>query len=231
MIMKRMTTVLTLMCVLSLASTGWAEEKTPPPEDAGHPTKLHGVGVKVHGSLATGTYEESDINDVVDSKFGYGFGLQAVVEFHPLLALQPELFFMNKGNSYSTANPSTKVTVSTNYIQVPILIALQLPLPVVKPRLLVGPHMSYFLGGTRTSDQTIGGKESSSSIELDSGDISSFDFGVTAGVGLDIELSDYVLTLDVRYETGFLDANGGADNQLSFTHNSTSANVGILYTF
>ena len=233
--MKRMATVLTWMCVLGLATTAWADDKkptpVPPPEDPGHPTKLHGVGVKLLGSLASGTYENDELNDRVDSKFGYGAGFQAVVEFHPLLALQPELLFINKGNSFTTENPSSKVTISTNYIQVPVLLALQLPLPVIKPRLLVGPHLAYFVGGDTTTEQTIGGREASNTFELDSDNISTFDLGITAAIGLDVELSDYVLTLDVRYEQGFLDVNDGADDRESFTHNSTSANVGILYTF
>lgn len=228
--MKRMTTVLTLMCAMGLASTAWAQDaERPVPEDPGHPTKLTGVGVKLHGSLASATYEDDDLNDRVDSKFGYGFGLQAAVEFHPLIAIQPELFFMNKGNTYTTEGPSSKVITSTNYIQLPILFALQLPLPIIKPRLLVGPHLSYFVGGDRTVETTVDGKDTSASVELNSDDISTFDFGVTAGVGLDVELGEYILTLDVRYEKGFLDANGGANDQPSFTHNSTSANIGIMY--
>lgn len=195
-------------------------------------TKFVGLGLKLHGSFASASYDKEEINDLVDSKLGYGGGLQFQVEFHKLFALQPELMFINKGHSFKTSGLiNTDTTLSTSYAQLPILFVLQLPIPVVKPKLMAGPHLAYFITGTQTIDATVGGKETSNSVELTTDEVEGFDLGITAAAGVDIALDSYVLTVDLRWERGLLGVSAKDDSANDFVHTATSLNIGALFTF
>lgn len=195
--------------------------------------KLSGVGLKLHGSLASATYDQENFNDLVDSKIGFGGGFQLLLELHSLFAIQPELLYINKGHSLksSLGGITLDTSVSTNYIQLPVFAVIQLPIiPAVTPKLMVGPHLAYYLFGSRTLDSTTAdGRNTSTTEDIADGDISTIDFGISAAVGLDIQLESYKLTLDVRWEKGLLGVNNRAEDDENWTHTATSVNVGIMF--
>lgn len=195
--------------------------------------KLSGVGLKLHGSLASATYDQENLNDLVDSKIGYGGGFQLLLELHSLFAIQPELLYINKGHSFKSNILGNTVdsTVSLNYVQLPVFAVIQLPIiPAVTPKLMVGPHFAYHLFGSQTLDSTTSdGRNTSTTEDINKDDISSVDFGISAAVGVDIQLEAYKLTLDLRWEKGLLGVNNRAEDDENWTHTATSVNVGIMF--
>lgn len=195
--------------------------------------KLSGVGLKLHGSFASAIYDQEQNNDLVDSKIGFGGGLQLMLSLHELLAIQPELLYINKGHSYkfNLLGTTADITLSTSYVQLPVFAVFKLPIiPAVTPKIMVGPHFAYLLSGSVTTDTTTSdGRDSSSSEDIKKDDYASFDFGISAAAGVDIQLESYILTVDLRWERGLLGVDKRAADDENWYHTATSLNVGIMF--
>lgn len=138
-------------------------------------------------------------NDMTGYKLGFGGGLRAIIEFTPLIGMQPELLFKQYGASMELDVMGTKVesTNTLNYLHVPLLARVALPFGPenITPKVLAGPTFGYFLSGSSESD----GK----SVDLDADDVNRLNIGAAAGVGADILAGPGSLSLDLRYDRSF----------------------------
>jgi hypothetical protein len=85
-----------------------------------------------------------DVSPLFGSRLGVVAGGFAHVGLFPGLALQPELLYAQKGAQ--TSNGST--VYQLNYVEIPVLAELSLPIPVLQPGIIVGPA---FDGNVMTS--------------------------------------------------------------------------------
>jgi len=134
------------------------------------------------------------IDETSDAKMGFVAGFYAVAPINEFLAFQPELLFVQKGGE--SAGDLTDEAVTLNYIDLPILLRLNVPVaPEVRPYIIAGPNVGYLV-----------------SAETDNGngeDIEDLfeDWNIGFSVGAGITLS--VVTLDIRYEFGLTDITNG----------------------
>jgi len=188
---------------------------------------LSGFGLKLGGSLATASSDNTMLSDAQEPKLGFGGGIQVVIGLANWFAIQPEVLYQNKGSRLSGQTlPDGEATITTNlnYIQVPVLASIRIPaLRAITPKLFVGPHMAFFVGGSERKD--FGDRVVTDSVNDD--DFAGFDFGVTGGVGVDFKMGSSTLTTELRLERGLINYLSG-DN-VTLRHQSASVFVGVVF--
>jgi hypothetical protein len=160
----------------------------------------------------------------LDSRLGIYVGVFAGLGFGEFWSLQPELAFSQKGmkDFISRADPDNPGqgivgdrTVTMNYLelQVPLVLTPKIDSEMFKFRLYGGATIAYMLScSTKLEDPFL-----SNSFSCDENTdlidppgpaftlISSFDYGVVLGAGLDIGSGPSVFSIDVRYDAGLAD--------------------------
>lgn len=154
-----------------------------------------GVRAGVNSMILSG-----DDTDDLDRRTGFMVGGFALVDFAGPFALQPELMYVQKGATQEESIGGTTITGTTklDYIEIPVLAKVQLPVQGgFSPHLFAGPT----LGFTVTAEaKTEGGGESET--EDLSDEASETDVGLALGGGLDVNLAAGTLMIDVRYGLG-----------------------------
>lgn len=141
----------------------------------------------------------SEINmDDIDSstQTGYVAGLFLDLE-SPLLHLQGELLYTNRKSELgATTRYQYNVETNNHFIEIPVLVKLSLPLPVVKPSVYAGPALSIPIKSEMTDAQG------------DWIDVKDYnkDKVWSMIVGVDVKLMDR-LTLDLRYDIAMTELN------------------------
>ncbi len=133
---------------------------------------------------------------------GLVFGVYMTCDLVPLLSIQPEVLYSMKGIRFSVTSPvAADYLFSYNYVEVPVLLKLNLPVGSPAPfkaNVFVGPDFAFNVaayekvtdnpGYTSTFDQK-------SSTRL-------FDFNVAVGAGAGYDLGPTTLGPEVRYTFG-----------------------------
>lgn len=141
-----------------------------------------------------------------------------------ILAIQPEVLFTMKGTKASnpTQNFTTgDLTLSMDYIQIPLLVKGYIPLgnPQIRPVLFAGPAVA-FLVNCRVGEDVVGGTRS-----CDNGGptIKSNDTSIIFGGGVDF-LRNF--TAQVRFDMGMTDVD---EEQGSAKNRSVQLMIGYLF--
>lgn len=150
--------------------------------------------------------EDGDFQTASESTSSYAVGVQGLVKFQKFIGLAPQLLFARRGwdtEGFAFGQEfATEYRIS--YLELPILLRIAVPIgDVVAPKLLVGPHGALFLDGKATGGTTGPFLDATAGTDIDSEDVNDLQFGVTAGVGLDLNFNVVVLTSDVRYVRNF----------------------------
>ncbi len=100
-------------------------------------------GFKVGANLSN-VYDSDNEDFQADSKIGFAGGAFLSIPFGKYLGIQPEILFSQKGfkGSGSILGSEYSFSRTTNYIDVPILLAIK---PISSLTLLVGPQYSYLM--------------------------------------------------------------------------------------
>ncbi len=198
---KSILPVVITMCILTLSLS---------PASAGD--KLN-IGVKAGVSLANvyGDDVDAAMNVLgtagISKQFRTGFagGLFVCYEVLSFLAIQPEVLYTMKGVKLDATFPivgKAEATVKLDYIEIPVLVKLMLPIGGFKPNIFAGPSFAFNILA-ELSGEALG---QSSSVDLKDVDPSlgpeTFDFGFVVGAGVDLEVGPVLLTLDGRYTLG-----------------------------
>lgn len=119
-----------------------------------------------------------------------------------LVAVQPELMYIQKGASQEGTFNGTTITRTTklDYIEVPFLVKLQAPLEEgITPSVFAGPTLGLNVTAKREAE----GESLPQDISGDISDrVSGTDFGLALGGGVDIDFSAGTLMGDIRYGLG-----------------------------
>jgi hypothetical protein len=100
-------------------------------------------GLKIGANLSN-VYDSKGEEFKADSKMGFAGGAFVSIPIGNFLGIQPELLFSQKGFSAtgSLLGSTYKFTRTTNYIDIPLLIAIR---PVPQVTILAGPQFSYLM--------------------------------------------------------------------------------------
>lgn len=139
-------------------------------------------------------------------KPGLVVGAYMTYSFVPLLSIQPEVLFSMKGTKGTQTPPYSTVpidyTQTFNYIEVPVLLKLNLPVgPALpfSPTLFAGPDFAFNVA----SKEELTYQGAPSSVTMDTKYLTrSFDFNVAVGLGGTIGIGPANLGLELRYTFG-----------------------------
>jgi len=165
-------------------------------------------GVKIGVNFA-------DINGVTNSLnnqyiTAYNAGVFAAFDIAGLLALQPELLYTMKGFKLTkaiyllgpTPSPNIFITGNNSYFEIPVLLKLKVPpssLGIIRPNVFAGPEVAFGLSSKLTVQSTDPSETENNGSETNS---KPTDFGIIIGAGVDINLPEVTLIIDVRYDMG-----------------------------
>ncbi len=138
----------------------------------------------------------SDINvDDVDAsnRTGWGAGFYADLA-SPLLHLQPEVLFMAKGFKDATLTTDHRFDARRYGVEIPVLVVLDLPMPMIRPRAFIGPALTIPL----KSEINIGGTW----YDINNDSKTSWSLVVGAGATLLNKVG-----LELRYDIGLSELN------------------------
>ena len=96
----------------------------------------------VGGSDADNLVDE-DVDISLDSRSGFEGGIFFMYQFNKMFAIQPEAYYSMKGATYS--EDEGELTLSIDYIEVPLLFKLLIPIQGsnVRPAIFVGPSVGF----------------------------------------------------------------------------------------
>ena len=161
------------------------------------------------------TFNGKDANQIgnVGSKTGIEIGGFMNYQFAQMFALQPELYFVMKGGS-GTDN-GVNLTYTTNYIEIPVLLKVYVPLEVkgaIKLNGYVGPSLGINLASS--VEEQANGQTQNQDLKNDT---KSIDIGLTFGGGVSFNIGKGLMDLGLRYSLGLTTIDNSGSN-LSITN-------------
>lgn len=187
------------------------------------------IGPKAGINIAS--WAGDDIFDDYGSTIGLQFGAVAVIPVSDKFAIQPELVNLQKGSSLELDFLGDKIeTTSTlNYFEIPILARITVTEGPTQVFINAGPSIGFGLSGTVKSEA--GGEETEEDIDFDEDGLSSFDFGIAVGGGVQFEAGPGHFFVDVRYLLGLagLDDTEPEEDQIDVFNRGLGASVGFLF--
>lgn len=195
-----------------------------------------GFSTGVKGGLTFATLR-GDTDDFGDLSYRQGFsaGVFARVNMLGLLAVQPEVNFVQKGaeakaeETFLGQTFSVEQKANLNYIEIPVLLHFNAP---VVPTLLDlsfygGPAVGFKISESTTT--TVNGVEEEDDSDEDS--FKSNDFGLVLGGGVNLSSPGLpTIMLDIRYVLGLsnvLDNDPDALEDLSIKNGAITATLGL----
>lgn len=179
------------------------------------------IGLKLGGSMAKTDLSAEGIGIDPDSRFGLAGGGFIRFPFGPLLSLQAELLYAQKGFEIAFEDEDLgefDIGFHLDYVEIPLLLRIALPTgPMLSPYVLMGPAVA--LEASCKSKVEFSGL--SASVDCDetdpetgiSADTKSVDVGAALGGGVAFPMGPGSLSVEGRYTFGLVDINDieGAD--------------------
>ncbi|MFO7914618.1 MAG: porin family protein [Candidatus Krumholzibacteriales bacterium] len=158
---------------------------------------IFGARAGITAANITETPEEWE--DDAEYKFGFTGGAFLNYAFNRTLSIQPELLYSMKGTEATLVEDYLDLTVSFDYIELPVLLNYHFPLEGdFRPFIYGGPCIAYLLESELKVSTII------LSADVDFSSVShTNDFAVVLGGGFSYSIGERVFTLDARYQRGF----------------------------
>ena len=195
--------------------------------------------VKITGqaglNFASVSTDDSDAAELLGSKLGFSIGAQIEKDINDKLYFTAGANYSSKGNSveFVTDIPGffkieVTGTTSLNYLEIPINLGFRIGDRVT---LQAGPYIGFLAGvsnyyKTTETDYITGETVTAEETDNDKSGISSTDFGLNLGSGINLSES---FAIRLNYGFGMADLNDDASSTYYLKNNVTS--VGIAYTF
>jgi hypothetical protein len=207
--MKRLMTVLVIAALAGFLAL-------PQPAAAGVR-----FGLKAGGNMAkpTGT-DTQDPLATLKNKVGFQGGLFLAIDFSRVVGIQWEVLYTMKGATYVALDDSYTDKLYADYIEVPLLLKLTIPLPVVQPFVFAGPTVGFKLQEKLQSN----GED----VPLTENLLKNNDYGAIFGAGVNLGRNFMV---DVRYSIGLQKVISTVQGEVQpdFKNGVWSASVGIAF--
>ncbi len=165
------------------------------------------TGIK--GGLNLSTLSTEGNNDK-NLKMGFNAGVFTKIPLSESFAIQPELLYSGKGiklnyDESTVADGETKFNL--NYIDLPVKLVFNLSEDF---EFQFGPYISYLVNANIDTDGEILGIDVSSADELDRDHFNSIDYGLSAGLGFDLD----PMVFGINYNLGLQQV--AKDNDVSY---------------
>ncbi len=167
-------------------------------------------GIKVGGNIAKITGSDvSNIEGTLKSKVGFVGGVFLAFNIGRIITIQPEINYTMKGaeRTYTDSDITYNEKLYSNYIEIPVLLKIRIPIPGISPVVFAGPAVGYKLNEKATLD----GVNETLVNEM----FEKLDYGAIFGAGLDFGRH---FMLDVRYSLGM-------EKVVKAIEGETSANI------
>jgi hypothetical protein len=152
----------------------------------------------IKGGIDLGTFSGADksVGGVDPTHYtGFAGGISYRIGLIAGLALQPELMYIQKGAIYE--DPNNKITMKLQYLDIPVLVKFNFPIPVVSPYIEGGVSYGMPFSAKEKDEQITNGMTGASS-ETNIKHVTKSDFSIVFGAGVDLLFLD----LDARYVLG-----------------------------
>ncbi len=209
--MKRLMTVLVIAAFAGLMAL-------PQPAAAGVQ-----FGLKLGGNMAKVTGADAqDIEGTLKSKVGFTGGIFLAFHLGRVVTIQWEALYTMKGASFEYTDLEDTYTEKLygNYIEIPLLLKITIPTPVIQPFVFAGPSVGFKL----SEKIQINGED----IPLEEKLLKNNDYGAIFGAGLNLGRN---FMLDVRYSLGMqkvIDTIEG-ETPVDVKNGVWSATIGIAF--
>ncbi len=155
----------------------------------------------VKGGVNLSNFNRGDVG-TQNMRIGFNLGLFTELAVGEHFSIQPELLLSTKGNraTYGTddgvldlVGAEGEVKTNLTYIDIPVLAKVTIGEVL---NIHVGPYASYLIGANASTD----GDLASGSEDLNRDNFKTWDYGLAAGLGADID----VVTIGARYNLGLV---------------------------
>ncbi|HEX5409813.1 MAG TPA: porin family protein, partial [Gemmatimonadaceae bacterium] len=174
----------------------------------------------VMGGLNLASMGGSDASGL-DSRMGFLVGGFAKFQVAPKIAIQPELFYTQKGakQSMDDGNGGTvTLHIKPSYVELPVLARMDFsmaPDAGARPFILLGPTFALkagcqFSASDAGASSSVGCSDAAEQLQ-EHVDAKSFDMGALAGAGIDLRAGAHTMSLGLRYEYGFTSVFDGSN--------------------
>ena len=178
--MKRLMMILVIGAIVGLAAL---------PQPAAANVQF---GIKAGGNMAKPTGADAqDPLATVKSRVGFTGGIFLAFNFGKVVTIQWEALYTMKGATYVALDDSYTDKLYSDYIEIPLLLKIKIPLPIIQPFVFAGPTVGFKLNEKLTSDGT--------EVPLTEALLKNNDYGAIFGAGLNLGRN---FMLDVRYSLG-----------------------------
>jgi hypothetical protein len=180
-------------------------------------------GIKGGGNMAKVTGQDAqDINTTLKNKVGFVAGVFVAFNMGSVFTLQLEALYTMKGVTMEVTDVSTTYIekIYGNYIEIPLLLKLRIPTPLVSPFVFAGPAVGFKLSEKLNVDGT--------DVPLGEALLKNNDYGAIFGGGLNIGSH---FQIDVRYSMGLQKVISTLEGEtpLDIKNGVWSATVGIAF--
>jgi hypothetical protein len=162
-----------------------------------------GIGFKGGMNFTKWTGDDWGETDDFSWKPGYKFGAFLTFPMTPVVKIQPEVYFASKGWKFDgdLMGEDYSVTLTTNYVEVPVLLKLDMDTGMsILPSIFAGPYVGFLVGDPKM-EMELGGQSDEEDLNKD--DFNSVDFGGVVGASMDYNMVATTLTIEARYNIGF----------------------------
>jgi hypothetical protein len=179
-------------------------------------------GIKAGGNMAKVTgADAADPVLTLKTKVGFVAGVFVAFNMGSVFTLQIEGLYTMKGVSYVDDTIDYSQKLYGNYIEIPLLLKLRIPTPLVSPFIFAGPAVGFKL-----SEKV---KENGVDVTPSEAILKNNDYGAIFGGGLNIGSH---FQLDVRYSMGLakiVNPENPGDRLFDVKNGVLSATVGIAF--
>jgi hypothetical protein len=177
-------------------------------------------GIKAGGNMAKITGADThDTEGVLKNRIGFVGGIFLAFNFGKVVTIQTEVLYTMKGASfeYTDVDETIIEKLYCDYIEIPLLLKIKIPLPVIQPFVFAGPSVGFKLSE----------KHELAGVPLEDVLFKNNDYGAIFGAGLNLGRN---LMLDVRYSMGLQKLLDDPDfSELDIKNGVWAATIGIAF--
>ena len=176
-------------------------------------------GLKAGGNIAKPTGADVDnINETLKSKIGFIGGIFLAINLGQAVTIQWEALYTMKGATYAALDDTYTKKLYADYIEIPLLLKLKIPMPVVQPFIFAGPSVGFKLSEKLEQDGQ----------PIDETWLKNNDYGAVFGGGLNLGRN---FMADIRYSLGLQKVKAIIDGAIEpdFKDGVWSATIGIVF--
>ena len=148
------------------------------------------VGIKGGVNLSTLSIDDADDSNM---KLGFHVGVFNKIALTESFAIQPELLYSRQGVKADFDDVETKFNL--NYINLPVKLVFNLSEDF---EIQFGPYVGYLVNAKFKADGELGPFNIDSEDDIDRDNFNTIDYGLTAGIGFDLD----PLIIGINYNVG-----------------------------